>query len=285
MLKTRILLGLFLIVGVFSACKKELSSEKQEEKDDALILDFIAKNNIPVIKHSSGFYYQIIKKGTGEKPTISTNVFFNYVGKSLNGKVLEKSNAPVTFAVNRLSALWEIAIPLINKGGSIRLFVPSALAYGSYPPQGSSIPKNAVLDFTIDLIDDQLSSEKQAEIDDKLIIDFITKNNIVAIKHSSGLYYQIFTQGGGVKPTTSSSVSVTYQGKLLNGNVFDYGGTGSFVLNRLIVGWQIGIPLINKGGSIRLILPSALAYGPASPGSGIPKNSVLDFKIDLIDVN
>lgn len=132
----------------------------------------------------------------------------------------------------------------------------------------------------------ELSPEKQAEKDDKLITDFISKNNIPAIKHSSGLYYQILTQGSGAKPTTSSTVSVTYEGKLLNGNVFDKSNTPvSFGLNRLIVGWQIGIPLVNKGGSIRLIVPSGLAYGSASPGLGIPKNSVLDFKIELIDVN
>lgn len=132
----------------------------------------------------------------------------------------------------------------------------------------------------------ELSPEKQAEKDDKLITEFIAKNNIQAIKHSSGLYYEIKTQGSGAKPTTSSTVSVNYKGKLLNGNVFDQSNAPvSFGLNRLIVGWQIGIPLVNKGGSIRLIVPSALAYGPASPGLGIPKNSVLDFEIDLIDVN
>ena len=60
--------------------------------------------------------------------------------------------------------------------------------------------------------------------------------------------------------------------------------TATFALNRLIVGWQIGVPLIKKGGSIRLIVPSGLAYGSSSPGLGIPKNAVLDFTIDLIDV-
>ena len=57
MLKTRILLGLFLIVGVFSACKKELSPEKQAAKDDELIVDFIAKNNIPALLAHSGIYF------------------------------------------------------------------------------------------------------------------------------------------------------------------------------------------------------------------------------------
>lgn len=153
MLKTRILLGLFLIVGVLSSCKKELSAEKQATKDDTIILDFIAKNNIIAKKdNNSGLYYQIITEGTGAKPTISSSVSVKYVGKLLDGNVFDKSDAPVSFALNRLIVGWQIGIPLINKGGSIRLIVPSGLAYGTASP-GLGIPKNSVLDFTIDLID------------------------------------------------------------------------------------------------------------------------------------
>ena len=128
MLKTRILLALFLVVGVISSCKKELSPEKQAEKDDKLITDFIAKNNIPAIKHSSGIYYQIVAQGSGAKPNTSSTVSVNYTGKLLNGNVFDKSNAPVSFALNRLIMGWQIVIPLINKRGSISLIVPSALA-------------------------------------------------------------------------------------------------------------------------------------------------------------
>lgn len=152
MLKTRILLGLFLIVGAFSACKKELSPEKQAEKDDKLITDFIAKNNIPAIKHSSGLYYEIKTQGSGAKPTTSSTVSVNYTGKLLNGNVFDQSNAPVSFGLNRLIVGWQIGIPLISKGGSIRLIVPSALAYGPASP-GLGIPKNSVLDFEITLVD------------------------------------------------------------------------------------------------------------------------------------
>lgn len=152
MLKARILLGLFLIVGVFSSCKKELSPEKQAAKDDTIITEFIAKNSIVAVKHSSGVYYQIISEGSGAKPTLANEVTVAYTGKLLNGNVFDKSNPTATFALNRLIVGWQIGIPLIKKGGSIRLIVPSGLAYGSSSP-GAGIPKNAVLDFTIDLID------------------------------------------------------------------------------------------------------------------------------------
>jgi FKBP-type peptidyl-prolyl cis-trans isomerase FkpA len=133
---------------------------------------------------------------------------------------------------------------------------------------------------------DDFNAEEQMKIDDKLIVDFVAKNSIPAIKHSSGLYYQIITPGtGNFTFTGTTRVSVNYEGKLLNGKVFDKSNsTVTFNLGNLIQGWQIGIPLIQKGGKIRLIIPSSLAYQRSSPSSAIPANSVLDFTIELINV-
>ncbi len=152
MLKTRLLIGLFLVIGAFSSCKKELSPEKQAVEDDKIIENFISKNSILASKHSSGVYYQIISEGSGATPTLTNEVTVNYTGKLLNGNVFDQSSTPIKFALNKLIVGWQIGIPLIKKGGSIRLIVPSGLAYGSNSP-GPGIPKNAVLDFKIDLID------------------------------------------------------------------------------------------------------------------------------------
>lgn len=131
---------------------------------------------------------------------------------------------------------------------------------------------------------DNFDAEKQAAKDDSLIVDFIAKNNITAIKHSSGLYYQVIVPGTGVSATAASTVSVNYEGKLLNGNQFDKSTQAiTFPLTNVIPGWTIGVPLVKAGGSIRLIIPSALGYGNQSPGAGIPKNAVLDFTIELIN--
>ena len=154
MLKTRILLGLFLIVGAFSSCKKELSPEKQAAKDDEIIVDFIAKNNIPAIKHSSGLYYQIITPGSGASVTAASTVGVTYTGKLLNGSEFDKSASVITFPLTGVIQGWTIGVPLIKVGGKIRLILPSALAYGNKSP-GAGIPENAVLDFTIDLINAQ----------------------------------------------------------------------------------------------------------------------------------
>lgn len=154
MLKIRILLVLVLIVGAFSSCKKdEYNAGKQAEIDEALIVEYIAKNSIPAVRHESGIYYQIISPGIGNAVfTSSTNVSVNYEGYLLNGTLFDKSRAVTTFPLGNLIQGWQIGIPLIQKGGRIRLLVPSGLAYKNTSPS-SSIPENAVLDFKIDLID------------------------------------------------------------------------------------------------------------------------------------
>ncbi|HEY4323226.1 MAG TPA: FKBP-type peptidyl-prolyl cis-trans isomerase [Mucilaginibacter sp.] len=122
----------------------------------------------------------------------------------------------------------------------------------------------------------------QAATDDGLIKAYITANNINATKDASGLYYSVVTPGTGAYPTASSTVSVNYSGKLLNGSVFSPLSNLTSPLSGLIKGWQIGIPHINDGGRILLIIPSGLAYGNSSPAASIPANSVLVFTIDLI---
>src|SRR5258708_17864762 len=121
---------------------------------------------------------------------------------------------------------------------------------------------------------------KQAATDDAAIQAYVKTNNITATKDASGLYYQVITPGTGNYPTKNSLISVNYTGKLLNGTVFDSGTITSSALSGLIQGWQIGIPHINTGGRILLLIPSALGYRNAASGS-IPANSVLVFTIDL----
>ena len=113
---------------------------------------------------------------------------------------------------------------------------------------------------------------------------FINDNSLVGVNSSNGIYYQIINAGFGATPNLNSTLDVTYRGKYLNGEIFEEStNMVTFQLNRVIEGWQIGIPLIKKGGKINLIIPSAYAYGCAG-NSPIPPNTVLYFEINLIDV-
>lgn len=114
-----------------------------------------------------------------------------------------------------------------------------------------------------------------------------------AVKHASGFYYKIVTPGTGTKtPNLCSQIGINYKGQLTNGTIFDQTTTqmAVFNLNGLIVGWQKGIPLINKGGKIILYLPPSLAYGSQvirdqSGNTLIPGNSILVFTVELVDFN
>jgi len=127
---------------------------------------------------------------------------------------------------------------------------------------------------------DSFDPAKQAAKDDAAIQAYIASNNINATKDASGVYYQVITPGTGSYPKVSSIITVNYTGKLLNGTVFDSGSLSSVTLNTMIKGWQYGIPHINTGGRILLLIPSALGYGNSANGS-IPANSVLIFTVDL----
>jgi FKBP-type peptidyl-prolyl cis-trans isomerase len=127
---------------------------------------------------------------------------------------------------------------------------------------------------------------KSVQSEEGAITAYATANGITATRHSTGIYYQIINPGSGVTASISSKIFVTYTGKLLNGTVFDQQTNSAqtgFFLSQVIPGWQIGIPLIQKGGEIKLIVPSSYAYGCTAQGP-IPANSVLYFDIVLVDV-
>ncbi len=121
------------------------------------------------------------------------------------------------------------------------------------------------------------------------IIAYNAAQGITAMKDPTGVYYQIITMGTGVRPTQSSLVTVQYRGKLIsNGVQFDSAVSAAgvqFRLSQLIPGWQVGIPMIRVGGKIKLIVPSAYAYGCQGSPPTIPGNAPLYFEISLLDVN
>ena len=104
----------------------------------------------------------------------------------------------------------------------------------------------------------------------------------------SGLQYKIISKGDeAVKPNANSFVTVHYEGKLLNGKIFDSsysrGQPASFSLSQVIKGWTEGVQLMGKGAVYIFKIPSKLAYGSTGAGRVIPPDSPLIFKIELID--
>ena len=107
------------------------------------------------------------------------------------------------------------------------------------------------------------------------------------IETASGLQYKIVKKGKGKIPSGSDQVTVNYEGKLLDGTIFDSSfdrqKTETFFLKDLIKGWVEGLQLMKEGGSYELYVKSDLAYGDNGTQS-IPGGSLLIFKIDLIKI-
>jgi FKBP-type peptidyl-prolyl cis-trans isomerase FklB len=104
---------------------------------------------------------------------------------------------------------------------------------------------------------------------------------------ASGLQYEELVAGTGESPTPENTVKVHYEGRLVNGQVFDSSIArdmpAEFGLSQVIAGWTEGLQLMKAGGKTRFTIPSDLAYGPGGMG-GIPPNSVLIFDVELLEV-
>lgn len=108
---------------------------------------------------------------------------------------------------------------------------------------------------------------------------------------ASGLQYEVLKGGNATKPKATDVVSVKYEGKLLDGTIFDStekngGQPVEFMLNQVIPGWTEGLQLMGEGAKYRLYIPANLAYGEQGvPQGGIEPNSVLTFDVELLKVN
>ena len=103
----------------------------------------------------------------------------------------------------------------------------------------------------------------------------------------SGLQYKVIKEGTGKSPKATDVVSVNYEGKLIDGTVFDSsyerGEPVEFPLNQVIAGWTEGVQLMKEGAKYEFVIPSDLAYGETG-NQGIEPNSTLLFTVELLEV-
>ncbi len=120
---------------------------------------------------------------------------------------------------------------------------------------------------------------------------FFAKNGKAegVVTTESGLQYKVVRAGNGVKPGPEDEVEVNYEGKLLDGTVFDSSyernEPATFALNQVIKGWGEGLQFCEEGGEIELWIPSELAYGDNGAGGKIGPGATLNFKVELNKVN
>lgn len=113
-----------------------------------------------------------------------------------------------------------------------------------------------------------------------------TKEGVVSLP--SGLQYKVLREGEGASPDGNDIVTVHYEGRLINGEIFDSSYDKGVPMTRslaqVIRGWTEGVPMMKKGGMAELYIPYDLGYGGReAPGGDIPAYSTLIFKVELLD--
>ena len=112
------------------------------------------------------------------------------------------------------------------------------------------------------------------------------KEGVVALP--SGLQYKILTAGNGPKPKASDTVKCHYEGRLINGTVFDSSirrnEPAEFPVSGVIAGWVEALQLMPVGSKWQLYIPSELAYGTHGAGQSIGPNQTLIFDVELLAI-
>lgn len=137
---------------LFLACSSDddpIDPQLQLDLELGAIDNYLDQFGIVAGQHESGVRYVIKNPGDSLSPTIEDSITVNYIGRILDGGVFGRGDS-VTFLLSDLILGWQYGVPLIQEGGSIDLYIPSALGYG--PRNNGLIPGNSTLFFDVDLL-------------------------------------------------------------------------------------------------------------------------------------
>jgi len=277
--------GIIFIIALTFFYPQNSSSKNEETKIEQITQnnDFTFQDsgeNNKLITTDSGLQYEIIKMGSGAKPSSTDKVEVHYHGTLEDGTVFDSSvdrGETITFPLNRVIKGWTEGLQLMPIGSKFKFIIPPDLGYGARPI--GAIPANSTLIFEVELFNIE-----------KPFVD--TDFNLPAQEMTlpSGLRYLDHIEGTGEVAVAGKEVSVHYSGYLADGTKFDSshdrGTPFMFVLSqgRVIKGWDEGVAGMKKGGKRTLIIPPELGYGERGAGGVIPPNATLMFEVELLDI-
>lgn len=205
------------------------------------------------------------------------------------------------------SATFKISTDSIFKGGVARPPYLKSTKYLLYDVKVEKvIPKGTLSDEVFQrtvstYVHDQTENAKKQE--PAKIKKYIDDNKLQVAKTDSGLYYVITKPGSGPNIAVNDTAVVNYTGRLLNGKIFDTSIKEDAIKGKMpelemrsfqpiripvgrqgvIKGWDLGLPLLNKGAKATFVIPSNLAYGDRG-NQAIAPNSPLVFDIEVVDI-
>lgn len=176
MLKSRTFWALVVLAGLFVACKSDppYDENTQATIDDDSIRKILGANIANFKRTEDGLFYRILNEpDTGVTVKNQTDtVFLHYVGRFLDGTLYDSTATRIDslatrFVFNTAIEGWIKGIPFIKTGGTIRLIVPSTMAYQNVAvgrPPIDTIPPNSIFDFTIRLVKIAEQKEQRTKI-------------------------------------------------------------------------------------------------------------------------
>ncbi|MEO0399941.1 MAG: FKBP-type peptidyl-prolyl cis-trans isomerase [Pseudomonadota bacterium] len=239
----------------------------------------------------SGLQYQILSEGEegGRTPAVNDLVDVHYVGTFIDGVEFDSSRArgaAARFLAGQVIDGWVEALQLMSEGDRYRLFIPPNLAYGEAGAPGAIGPNQALI-FDVELLGVTNPQINMAAAK-SFLTDNAGKDGVVAT--NSGLQYKVLNEGAadGASPTDANVVRVHYEGRLLNGTVFDSsyerGAPAEFPLSQVIPGWIEGVQLMSVGDKFQFYIQPELAYGVQGRPPTIGPNELLVFDVELLEV-
>jgi len=134
----------------------------------------------------------------------------------------------------------------------------------------------------------QETAQQKYDREQETLKEYISANNITVTPSYTGVYYIETVLGTGEKASSGRMVTVNYEGRFLDGTVFDSSDDATFTFtvgySQVIPGWDEALQLMRDGGKATLIIPSPMAYGPYGSGT-IPPYTTLEFDIEVTNVN
>lgn len=315
------------VIGLVS-CRKKGVELTIRQADDQQIQNYMAAHGLTGKMtrdlsggDTTGMYYEILNSGDSTQHlNDTTKISMVFTLSSFDGKYTNNDTIENHFcnyighitAANMPSGLRVALLnDLKNNGGSMRILIPSRMAYGLYgngtgsiKNTNSRIAGNQCLDYYVHLITNSVT------YDDLVIQNYMKAQNLTgytAVKvplpplsvyrftspiprtDSVTYYYKVEDPGTGTSTINENSlVETTYTGQLLDNVIFDGENNGadsiSLQVPSLIQGVQYGLTHVHGGGSlVSLLLPSALCYG-TNASTSVPVNSCLRFSFKIYSV-
>ena len=236
-------------------------------------------------KTESGMVYEPIVEGTGPAPKPDDMLELRFAVWNPKGRMLDctekYNNVPLKARASDMTfRVLQVAPQYMKVGSRYRFEVPSDLCR-SFPYFGAPfLPTGSTTIWEIEL-------QSATEIH---LPTFVKPDPAKQTTTSSGLKYEVLTEGTGPTAQFGDVLTVRFTGWLLDGTLFDssllHNDTYTFQLRKTghIAGWIEGVQLMNQGSVFRFEIPGRLGYGPKGSGTRIPPDATLVMQIEMVKV-